>query len=139
MSLRCPKCYDAFISYAWLDNDRAFDLLDALESRGLSVYLDRYSATDCLVRLGLEVAIENSAKVVALVSPAFFRSQWTEYEEGLVLDRDPRNRRQKFVPILIQTCEVPARLVDFLRIDARGGFSPEVVDQLVIRLAYDPA
>lgn len=82
-----PKSYDVFISYASEDKDAvARPLADALLQHGLTVWYDDFELKigDSL-RRRIDSGLARSRFGVVVLSQAFFRKGWTNYElDGLV-------------------------------------------------------
>ncbi|MET7708381.1 toll/interleukin-1 receptor domain-containing protein [Micromonospora sp. NPDC005413] len=94
--------YDVFISHAWEDKDTVVrDLAVALQEHGLSVWYDEFVLRigDSL-RQAIDRGIANSKFGIVVLSEAFFRKQWTQYElDGLVHMSMHERRKQVCLPI----------------------------------------
>lgn len=94
--------YDVFISHAWEDKDTVVrDLARALQEHGLSVWYDEFvlRVGDSL-RRAIDRGIANSRFGIVVLSEAFFRKQWTQYElDGLVHMSMHEQRKQVCLPI----------------------------------------
>ena len=94
--------YDVFISHAWEDKDTVVrDLAVALQEHGLSVWYDEFvlRVGDSL-RRAIDRGIANSRFGIVVLSEAFFRKQWTQYElDGLVHMSMHEQRKQVCLPI----------------------------------------
>lgn len=53
------------------------------------------------------------------MSKVYFASDWTKLEHHSLLFRDPTNEQRRFVPLLLEDCELPAMIAQFLHIDWR--------------------
>jgi WD40 repeat protein len=111
--------YDVFISYTF--NDRAWvnrELLGPLEAAGLRVCIDyRDFAVSAPILDEIERAIHNSRKTVLVFSSAYLKSNWTQLEQWVLQTVDPANRERRFVVLLCEPCEIPARLQPFIHVD----------------------
>ena len=111
--------YDAFISYshknsAWVRNT----LLPRLEGEGLRVcidYRDFEVGTPSLVNM--ENAVKHSRKTLLVLTPAWVKSEWTEFEALLIQTKDPVGRGRRILPLMVQSCELPDRLQVFTYLD----------------------
>ena len=81
------EAYDVFISHAWEDKeDFVEDLASKARTAGLRVWYDKFSLVwgDSL-RQKIDAGLASSYFGIAVLSPAFFAKQWTQYElDGLM-------------------------------------------------------
>jgi hypothetical protein len=117
------KAFDVFISYSradrvWVDSE----LLPRIEAANLKAcvdYRDFQAGAPALPEM--ERAISNSRKMVAVISPDYVKSQWTEFESIAALAENPLNRRRRLIPILHRpTAGLPPRLKSLIHIDMTG-------------------
>lgn len=129
--------YDVFISYS--HTDRAWvtgHLLPALESARLKVCIDFRDfeiGTPSLVNM--ERAVEHSRHTLLVMTPAWVKSEWTEFESLLAGTADPAGRRRKLVPLMLKSCQPPARIAmltyaDLTDPDAREQHLAELLHNL---------
>ncbi len=104
--------YDVFISYSQQDAPWVLDwLLPRLKEAGLIVAIDEES-----VRAGVPVLreierlIDESRKIVAVLSPAYVSEGAAELETLLVQHRDPGARLRRLIPLGLEACEPPGRI-----------------------------
>lgn len=81
------EAYDVFISHAWEDKEGFVeDLAKKARTAGLKVWYDNFSLVwgDSL-RQKIDAGLASSYFGIAVLSPAFFSKQWTQYElDGLM-------------------------------------------------------
>ena len=103
---------DVFISYSHNDAKWVKEtLLPALEDAGLKVIIDDRDfeiGTPSLTNM--ERAVDNSRHTLAVLTPNWIRSEWTEFESLLTGEKDPAGRRRKLIPLMLETCQPPARI-----------------------------
>ena len=100
---------DIFISYSsndseWVRNE----LLPQLEEAGLKVVIDYRDFTPGVpVMKNITEAVEMCRHTLAVVSPAYLDSEWTGLEQYLTGYADPAATQHKFIPLLLEPCEIP--------------------------------
>ncbi|KAG8012831.1 Toll-like receptor 1 [Nibea albiflora] len=88
-TLRDGECYHVFISYSSTDYQWTHSLIDRLESRGLQVcYHERDFTPGRTVLENMSECIQQSQKVLLVLSPEFVRSRWCLLEANMSLFRD---------------------------------------------------
>ena len=101
-----------FISHATADDPFVRDLRQALESLGLTVWMDSRNLRggDKLARQ-VEQAIEEARQVIVVLSPHTINSPWVRREIGKVLEVEKRRRDEDYrvIPLLLPGVE-PAAL-----------------------------
>jgi hypothetical protein len=104
--------YDVFVSYS--HNDRTWvcdELLPRLEEDGLRVCVDARDFEIGVPSLvNMERAVDNSRHTLAVLTPAWVESQWTEFESLLVGTADPAGRAGRLLPLMLQPCQPPRRI-----------------------------
>jgi hypothetical protein len=85
--------YDAFVSYNQKDGDWVETVL-----------LPR------LERAGLRLCLARSRRTLLILTPNWGASQWSEFEGLLAQTSDPIGNRRRVLPVIAQTCALPARL-----------------------------
>lgn len=113
--------YDVFISYSHADRLWVWNrLLPRLEQSGLSVCIDdRDFAIGTPTLINLEQAIDSSRHIIVVLTPNWIESEWTEFESLIVGSTDPAGRRQRLLPIMLRTCQPPARIAMLTYADFR--------------------
>lgn len=112
MSPPMDYTYDVFISYSHVDSTWVWDtLLPRLESAGLRICIDKRDfeiGAPSLVNM--ERAVDYSQHTLLVLTPAWVKSEWTDFESLLVGTFDPAGRRRKLLPLLLEPCQPPARI-----------------------------
>ncbi len=111
--------YDAFISYSDKNGDWVSQtLLPRLEREGLRICIDyRDFEIGAPSLVNKENAIEHSRKTLLVLTPAWVAGQWTDFEALLVGTEDPAGRARRILPLLVEPCQLPARLKIFTYLD----------------------
>ncbi|HWE93080.1 MAG TPA: TIR domain-containing protein [Tepidisphaeraceae bacterium] len=112
--------WDVFVSHSSHDKPKAKKLAEHLRGAGLSVWFDEWIVTPGTDIYGaVEKGLEQSRTLVLCMSDAAFGSDWVSLERGTAIFRDPQNRRRRFVPVLLEACEIPDTIRRFLYFDWR--------------------
>lgn len=118
--------YDVFISHATEDKeDLVRPLAAALRDRGLDVWYDEFELRlGASLRQGIDRGIANSRFGIVVLSKAFFRKNWTNYELNGLVAREMHNGQQLVLPLWhnISKAEVIAA-------------SPSLADKVALRTA----
>jgi hypothetical protein len=82
-----------------------------LEKAGLKV-CDYYRDFDvgAPIVMEMERAVLESRKTITIFSPAYLKSGWTEFESLLLQTLDPANRERRFLPVILEKCELSLRV-----------------------------
>jgi tetratricopeptide (TPR) repeat protein len=104
--------YDVFVSYSSANKEwvrKTF--VPILEKAGLRV-CDYYRDFDvgAPIVMEMERAILESRKTVPVLSPAYLKSGWTEFESLMFQTLDAANRNRRVLPVIFETCELPLRI-----------------------------
>lgn len=112
--------YDAFLSHNHRDKGRVRRLAEKLRARGVKVWFDEWTvqAGDDIY-LAVERGLEESRTLILCLSPAALGSDWIGLERSTVLFRDPSNAGRRFVPLLLEECELPDTLKRYRYIEYR--------------------
>lgn len=104
--------FNAFVSYSHSDLDWVSGfLIPHLEASGLSLCVDFKNFILGLPAIeNMSRAVENSRKVILVLSPAWISSEWTSYESLLSQTLDPAALRQRTIPLMFIDCALPLRL-----------------------------
>ena len=103
--------YDVFLSHNKADKPAVLKLAKRLKEDGLKVWLD-----DWVIQPGdnifmkIEEGLQESWKVVVLLSSTAVKSKWVAMERGVPLFRDPTNLQRRFIPLLLEPCDLPDTL-----------------------------
>ncbi len=106
------KKYHVFLSHNSVDKPWVNRLKDALEARGLKVWLDQYEIRpgDLFVD-ALEKGLESSRTVALIISPEAMQSGWVdeEYNRAIGLAQD-KNEKIRLIPVILRTAKLPGFL-----------------------------
>ncbi|KAK1888051.1 Toll-like receptor 2 type-1 [Dissostichus eleginoides] len=118
-TLRDGECYHVFISYSSNDHQWTHCLIDQLEACGLQVcYHDRDFLPGRTVLENMSDCIQESQKVLLVLSPEFVRSRWCLLEANMSLFRDCLERKP-IVPVLLEHgVSVPLHLCHLTYLEA---------------------
>lgn len=97
--------YDVFLSHNKLDRPRVSKLAERLKAAGL--------------RVDIESGLESARVQVLCLSPAAISSDWVTLERSTVPFRDPANKDRRFVPLLLEECDLPDTLRRYKYVDFR--------------------
>jgi hypothetical protein len=104
--------YDVFISYSradlpWIQAE----LLTRLEAAGLKTCLDFRDFEPGTPRpTQVQQAVENSRKMLLILTPDYLKSEWDEFANLMAQTRDPASHERRLIPLLKAPCELPPRL-----------------------------
>ncbi len=123
--------YDIFLSYSTEDLPRVRSLAERLQQRGLQVWFDKWEikAGDTLV-IAIERGLESSQRLVLCLSAAALGSRWVSLERTTAMFRDPANEERRFIPLLLEDCDLPDSLRSKKYVDFRDE-SDEAFEELV--------
>jgi hypothetical protein len=110
--------YDVFISYSAKDGATSEALAKRLDADGIAVWLDQWRikpGDNILSRI--EHGLQHSYALMLLLSFHTVGSRWTELERTSRQFRDPTNQKRRFVPVLIDVCDLPPTLAPLKFID----------------------
>ena len=115
------EAHDVFVSYRQKDPDKRWVreiLVPALDAAGLDVYIDFRS-----FELGVSVienmahAVDRSRYAVAVMSPAYFDSGFTELERVMAQHVGLEKRQRRLIGLMLEECAPPTELRPFLWLD----------------------
>ncbi len=118
-TLRDGECYHVFISYSSTDYQWTHSLINQLESFGLQVcYHERDFTPGRTVLENMSDCIQESQKVLLVLSPEFVRSRWCLLEANMSLFRDCLERKP-IIPVLLEPgVSVPLHLCHLTYLEA---------------------
>ncbi|XP_029138631.2 uncharacterized protein [Labrus bergylta] len=118
-TLREGECYHVFISYSSTDYERTHSLIDQLEECGLQVcYHERDFIPGRTVLENMSDCIQESQKVLLVLSSEFVRSRWCLLEANMSLFRDCLERKP-IVPVLLEPgVSIPLHLCHLTYLEA---------------------
>jgi len=104
--------YDVFISYSHADQVWVGEwLVPRLKAAHLKVCTDRESFDIGVPSLvNMENAVTASRHTLLVLTEAWVRSRWTQYEALLAQSEDPAGLLQRTLPVLRQPCAPPRRI-----------------------------
>ena len=116
--MNTERVYDVFVSYSSKDHAKVLPIAEQLRERGLSVWIDEW----CIqpgdhIGLKIQEGLESSRCIVFFMSPHYFRSEWGLIEVHSYIFKGPSNAARKFIPILIEECQLPSLLAPFKYLD----------------------
>lgn len=90
-----PEQFDVFISHAWEDKDWVQPFAESLIERGVKVWYDDHQLRiGDRLRLSIDRGLGSSRFGILVLSPNFFRKNWTNYElDGLVTIEQSGSRK----------------------------------------------
>lgn len=116
--------YDVFLSYSSRDRRAVQGIAERLRNDGLRVWFDQFViGPGDLIPAKLQEGLHRSRCLALFMSPDAVSSDWTLLERSVILFQDPLNRGGRFVPILLEDCEIPPILIPYRRIDLRSDFA----------------
>ncbi|XP_034542185.1 uncharacterized protein LOC117814779 [Notolabrus celidotus] len=118
-TLRDSECYHVFISYSSTDYQWTHSLIEQLESCGLQVcYHERDFTPGRTVLENMSDCIQESQKVLLVLSQEFVRSRWCLLEANMSLFRDCLERKP-IVPVLLEPgVSIPLHLCHLTYLEA---------------------
>ena len=107
-----PFVYDVFISYSSQDKGWVRgELLQRLDAAGLKTFIDfRDFDIGAPSLTEMERGVLTSHKTLLVLTPAYLKSQWTEFENLMLQTLDPANRARRLIPLRKELCELPLRI-----------------------------
>jgi len=112
--------YDVFLSYNSRDREWVKNLYEFLTAKEYKVCFDEENFPyGCCIPKEIANAVSRSRKVVAIVSPNFISSGWTEFEYVFSITQIVENKESwdSLLPVLYKQCEMPEILKIFKYID----------------------
>ena len=123
--------WDVFLSYDSRDRARVQRLAEQLREAGLQVWFDTWviePGDD--IYAAIEHGQEYARTLVLCMSPAALTSQWVQSERNSALFRDPQNSARRFIPLLLEDCQIPDTIRRFSFVDWRDE-SDDALDRLI--------
>lgn len=124
--------HHTFISHNHADKRTARRLYKKLRAAGLSVWFDEKNIPPGGdIWQHVQQGLDESATLILLMTPHSVGASWVQTECSGILFADPSNIRLRLIPVMLADCEVPTLIRRFRYIDARHGFSQEILQQLL--------
>ena len=112
---------DFFISYNHHDKEWAEWIAYTLEAEGYDVILQAWDfVPGSNIPIEMHEALNNSSKVISLLSEDFLESEFTQAEWASAFMRDPSGRQRKLIPIRVTPCQPDVLLGPIVYIDLVG-------------------
>lgn len=113
--------YDVFLSHSSKNNKPAVRALaDQLKADGLEVWFDEWVILSGMsIPEAIEEGLQGSKTLLLIMSDDAFASDWVTLERQTARFRDPMNRDNRFVPLLLEDTNIPDMLKHFVYIDYR--------------------
>jgi 2-polyprenyl-3-methyl-5-hydroxy-6-metoxy-1,4-benzoquinol methylase len=129
--------YDVFLSHSRNDKIVVSKLAERLKVKGLRVWFDEWviKGGDDIYST-IEQGLEKSRCCIFCMSKAAFCSEWVQLERSTMLFRDPSNQQRRFIPLLLEDCEIPDAIKRLAHIDGRN--IDEVTIQKLIMTSVEP-
>ncbi|HEY0322331.1 MAG TPA: TIR domain-containing protein [Pyrinomonadaceae bacterium] len=129
------KKFDVFLSHNSIDKSWVSHLKNALQARGVKVWLDKDE-----IRPGakfvraIEIGLEESKAVALIVSPEAMASGWVEeeYDRALRLAQE-KNQPLQLIPVILREAKMPGFLENRNYVDFRDEAS---FDENIEKLIY---
>jgi tetratricopeptide (TPR) repeat protein len=133
--------FDVFISYSSKDKDWVRgELLKRIEAAGLKAFIDfRDFTRGAQGIIDMERGVVRCRKVLLVLTPNYFESEWAEIEHIMTQMLSPANRNLRMIPLLKADCEKPLRFRGLTHIDFTDGADIELAwRQLLTALGKPP-
>lgn len=112
--------YDVFLSHSSKDKETVRDLAHRLTADGIKVWFDEWEVTaEENTNDFIEYGLENSRVLVLAMSSNAFSSEGTALVQQTSRFRDPNDSDRRFLPILLEDCDISLPLRQFYYADWR--------------------
>ncbi len=110
-----------FVSYNHRDKGWAEWIAWQLENAGYSTYIQAWDfGPGSNFVLEMQKGAERSERTIAVLSPNYLRSQFTQPEWAAAFAQDPAGQRRTLVPVRVADCELAGLLSQIVYIDLAG-------------------
>jgi hypothetical protein len=112
------QAWDVFISYTQVNRPWAEWIAVQLEQAGYSTVLQAWDfrpGSDFIHEM--QQATSTAARTIAVLSPAYFASKFSEAEWRAAFAKDPTGEQRLLVPVRVQEFEPPGLLASLVYID----------------------
>lgn len=112
--------YDIFLSHNHNDKPRIRLLAQRLKDAGVRVWFDDWNVHPGeIISIKVDEGLEQSRVLALFMSRDALISGWVKLERSTAVHRDPSNEDRRFIPVLLEECEVPDTLRRYKYIDFR--------------------
>ncbi len=103
-----------------MDKPRVRKLAERLRDDGVRVWYDEWEVQsgDVIIQK-IESGLESARSFVLAMSAHAFGSEWVGLERTTVIHRDPMNKERRFIPLLLEECDMPDTIRRFRYVDWR--------------------
>lgn len=113
--------FDVFLSHNSKDKPRIRKLAERLRDDGVRVWYDEWEIrSGDVIFQKIESGLEAARSLVLAMSPHAFGSDWVGMERTTVMHRDPMNKERRFIPLLLEDCDMPDTIRRFRYVDWRA-------------------
>ncbi|MEO5370601.1 MAG: TIR domain-containing protein [Magnetococcus sp. DMHC-1] len=110
--------YDVFISYSSKNKEVINKLAERLRGDKFKVWLDTWICKPGdQIEQNIINGLKDSRVCLLALSCHYIKSEWTKMEQNIAYFRDPYNEDKRYVPILLDDCEIPESLKNIVGID----------------------
>ncbi|ESO11708.1 hypothetical protein HELRODRAFT_144964, partial [Helobdella robusta] len=112
--------YDAFVSCAYADRERAIEMINMLESRGYKIcYHEKDFVPGKPIALNILEAVLFSKRVLCLMTLDFINSPYCLFEFQISLHRNIEIKKKRLIVLMdgsvkVDQCSLPTDLYNFL-------------------------
>ncbi|BFU95763.1 MAG: hypothetical protein NTNFB02_24850 [Nitrospira sp.] len=112
---------DFFISYTASDEPWAKWIAWELERGGFTyrMQVEHFPPGSRFVQ-GMRQWLQNASQLVAVLSSAYFKSQFASLEMHSAVAKDPLGQKRRVVPVRIEPCDIPDQFRDLVYVDLVG-------------------
>ena len=123
---------DFFISYTRADRNWAEWIAWQIEEAGYQVTIQAWDfRPGGNFALGMQNAAVESERTVAVLSPDFFQSEFTQPEVAAAFAKDPTGRKGILVPVRVRECKPAGLFGQIVYIDLVGLSEKDAIDALL--------
>jgi hypothetical protein len=103
--------YDVFLSHNRAQKDWTRNLARRLRDEGFNVWFDEWCLRTGENWIdGLARGVEESRKIVLVLSPEFLGAEWPMFEMYIAILEDPSARKAHIFPLIHTSCDLPPEL-----------------------------
>ena len=127
-----PKLKDFFISYTSADKNWAEWIAWQLEDVGYQVVIQAWDfRPGGNFVLDMQKAAAGSDRTIAVLSPDFLKSLYTQPEWAAAFANDPTGEKSSLLPVRVHDCELEGLLGQIVYVDLVGLSESDAVDALL--------